>query len=58
MNTCLRGQHILYWCFTSQLGVHPKSDWQVQGNQVALAWKCSKLKWKHKLWASGFTAKF
>ena len=34
---CLWGQHVLYWCFTSQLGVHPKSDWQVRGNQVALA---------------------
>ena len=43
----LKGQHGLYQYFNSQLGVHPERDWQVRGNQVWLAWKCSKLKWKH-----------
>lgn len=53
----LKGQHGLYQYFNSQLGVHPERDWQVRGNQVWLAWKCSKLKWKHKLQAGSFTAK-
>ena len=55
---CHRGQQVRYQCFTSQLGVHPERDWQVWRNHTWLAWKCSKLNWKHKPWASSLTAKF